>query len=290
MSYLKNITSNFFSKLINDWLWMYGVLSVIFFSYIGAQESLQRTIHKTIPVALKNHILLLTDLASLQLYIFFVAIVFGVLSSSGCFLKQRRNKKIIENLQQENLNLENYIDNRELDTYSIFSAYLKTIYDDLKMTSEERVSLYKLDLNKFICIGRYSDNEIYREKTNRLYPKDQGCIGKAWEMGDDEVVDSPPFEESEEAWYQYHMNKYHFSRSELVNIKMKSCSFKATRLRNSQEQTIAVIVFESMMKNGVKFGTVTRYFSPHTRKALVGLIESLNAHIPELEMAMEEGF
>lgn len=290
MNYFKNIFGNFFSRLTEDWLWVYGLVSVIFFSYVGAQESLQRTIHKAIPAQLKNHILLFTDLASLQFYVFLGAIFFGVLGSSGSFFKQKKNKKIIESLQRENLNLENDINNRELDTYFIFSAYLKTIYDDLKMTSEERVSLYKLDFDKFICIGRYSDNEIYREKTNRLYPKNQGCIGRAWERGGDEIVDSPQFLDDEEAWYQYHINTCHFSRAELINIKMKSCSFKGIGLRNSHGQTIAVIVFESMMKNGLKFGGITKYFNLNTNKALVGLVESLSSHIPNLEEAMEEGF
>lgn len=291
MNFLKNFFCIFYSKLLNDWLGVCGFTSLIIFSYIGSPESLQRTIHKKIPEALKNYTLTYVDLTTLQLFLFIFAVILGLLPTFGFRYIQKQDKALIKKCQTENSELKNYLNNRELDTYSIFSSYLKTIFDDLKMTAEERVSLYKLDLDKFTCIGRYSDNEIYREKTHRLYPKNQGCIGQAWRTGAHEISNSPSFAEDEEGWYKYHCQTYDFSRSELLNIKMKSSSFQGIRLKDSQnDETIAVIVFESILKDGLKFGRITKYFNTHSKKALVGLVESLSAHIPTLEKAMEEGF
>jgi len=75
-----------------------------------------------------------------------------------------------------------------------------------------------------------------------------------------------------------------------MNIKMKSRSFYGFRLRNTQNETIAVLMFESLDPDGLKFGKFDRFFNEHEKKNITHLVKSLEKHIPSLEMARQEGF
>ena len=58
----------------------------------------------------------------------------------------------------------------------------------------------------------------------------------------------------------------------------------------SENDTVAVLVFESLKVSGLPFGKIQRYLKAHEIKNLVNLIESLEQHIPSLEDARSEGF
>lgn len=281
---------NWLLESISNLSWYFGTISGISFSYISSPESIQKAIHKKIPIPFKKFILSYVDLLSLQVYIFSIAILLIILSQIFIKVKQKKDKNLIALYINENEKLKNFNNSLELNTYSIFSMYLKTIFIDLKMTSEERVSIYKLELDKFSCIGRYSQNENYRQKTNRLYSKEEGCIGKAWESGSHDVTDCPEYSLTNNSWYVYNVKKYNFKLEVLEGMRMKSCSLKGTRLKNSKGQVIAVIIFESTSKGGVKFTNIQKYLNSNNQTRLVDLIEALNVHIPSLDNAKKEGF
>lgn len=88
----------------------------------------------------------------------------------------------------------------------------------------------------------------------------------------------------------YNIENYNFSEEELSNIRMKSRAFYGLRLKNSKNETIAVLLFESLKPNGLPFGKIGRLLNDQEKTNLTALIESLNEHIPTLESAREEGF
>ena len=86
------------------------------------------------------------------------------------------------------------------------------------------------------------------------------------------------------------MDNFGFTEEEASRIRMKSRSFYGIRLRNAQQETIAVLMFESLNPNGLSFGKMNSFFVEREKKNITRLIESLENHIPSLEMARSEGF
>jgi hypothetical protein len=145
-------------------------------------------------------------------------------------------------------------------------------------------------MNLFSCIGRYSENENFNSKSSRFYPRDQGVISRAWAVGVYEDTGAPDPEENMQAWVDYNVSKYNFTEEELSNIGMKSRAFYGIRLKNSHNVTIAVVLFESLKPNGLPLGKLKRLLNDQEKTNLTALIDSLNEHIPTLELAREEGF
>lgn len=266
------------------------VLSAIGFSYIGIPSNLQETIRHSIPLVIRENMLTLFTteqwLIVLLACTVICAIWGGVGSNITVWLIQKKHKEVVDDYEL----LKQDRDSKSINCYRLFSNYLYGYYERFGLTTNERVSLYKLDMDRFSCIGRHSDNEIFKAKPSRLYPQNEGCIAKAWQVGKVQDADAPSPEENLENWVSYNVDNFDFSEDVLMNIKMKSRSFYGFRLRNIQNETIAVLMFESLDDDGLKFGKFDRFFNEHEKKNITHLIESLEKHIPSLEMARQEGF
>jgi hypothetical protein len=225
-------------------------------------------------------------LLALFLVTIFCAIWGGLGSQLTVSLVTEKHRDILD----ENDQLKDEANSKHIDCYKLFSNYLYTYFTKFKLSSEERVSLYKLDMDMFSCIGRYSDNEVFKSKPNRLYPKYQGCIAKAWENGSFQDTDAPDPVSNLEAWKLYNIEKYDFTNDQIDRIRMRSRAFYGIRLKDAQNVTVAVLLFESLKVNGIPFGKIERYFKCHEIRNIVNLIESLGSHMPSLEEARSEGF
>jgi hypothetical protein len=266
------------------------ILSAVGFSYIGIPSNLQETIRHFIPLEIREHMLMLftTEQWLIVLLAFTVvcAIWGGVGSNITVWMIKKKHKEVIDDYEF----LKQDRDSKSINCYSLFSNYLYSYYERFGLTINERVSLYKLDMDRFSCIGRHSDNEIFKAKPSRLYPNNEGCIAKAWQVGKVQDAGAPNPEDSLENWVNYNIEKFNFSEDVLMNIKMKSRSFYGFRLRNTRNETIAVLMFESLDSDGLKFGKFDRFFNEHEKKNITHLVKSLEKHIPSLEMARKEGF
>jgi hypothetical protein len=266
------------------------ILSAVGFSYIGIPSNLQETIRHSIPLEIREHMLMLFTteqwLIVLLACTVFCAIWGGVGSNVTVSLIKKKHKEVVDDYEL----LKQDRDSKSINCYRLFSNYLYGYYERFELTSNERVSLYKLDMDRFSCIGRHSDNEIFKAKPSRLYPNNEGCIAKAWQIGKVQDASAPNPEDGLESWVSYNIDKFNFSEDVLMNIKMKSRSFYGFRLRNTQNETIAVLMFESLDPDGLKFGKFDRFFNEHEKKNITHLVKSLEKHIPSLEMARQEGF
>ncbi|MGI2860502.1 hypothetical protein ACRTDL_20150 [Shewanella algae] len=279
-----------FAFSVGSYGWIGTIISAIGFAYIATPDKTRSVIKSYIPADIKSYMLSLFAKEEWILILLFISIVCviwgGIAPNVSLSMLKRKFKKI----DDENTQLKSDRESKVIDSYKLFSTYLYAHFSHLKLSPDERVSLYKLDFDIFTCIGRYSDNEIYRSKPNRPYPKDNGCIAKAWAIGSYQDTDAPCPNEDVEAWITYNVDKYGFSDDELRNIRMKSRSFYGARFRNSQQVSIAVIVFESLNPDGLPFGKIKRLLSDHEEKQLCILIETLESHIPKLEYSNAEGF
>lgn len=266
------------------------IISAIGFAYIGIPEGLQVTIRRFMPEIIREIMLTKFTTGTWFLVLLAISVFTLIWSSLGKHVTLALFKREFKVLFTSHESLKQESESKAINSYPLFSNWLYSYSTHLKLSTQERVSLYKLDMNMFLCIGRYSENEIFNSKPTRLYPRNQGGISRAWEVGLFEHTDTPDPEENMQEWINYNVDAYKFTEEELLNIRMKSRAFYGVRLRNHNNTTIAVILFESLEKNGLHFGKLKRFLNDQEKMNLTALIESLNAHTPTLESAREEGF
>ncbi len=266
------------------------IISAIGFAFIGAPANIQVLIRRSLPLQLREHMLMLLSYEGWLITLFFLtvfcAVWGGVGSQATVRLVTRKHRDVIA----ENDQLKEESNSKSIDCYKVFSNYLYSYVQRFELGAEERISLYKIDMDMFSCVGRYSENELFKSKPSRLYPKDQGCIAKAWETGKFQDTNAPDPEMDLNAWKQYNMEKFNFTEEQINQIRMRSVAFYGLRLQNAQNATVAVLIFESLKANGLPFGKIQRFFKNHEVTNLVNLVESLEHHMPSLEDARSEGF
>jgi hypothetical protein len=266
------------------------IVSAVGFAYIGIPESLQITVRRWVPEVVREHLLWVCSAGTWLIVLLVVSVICLVWGGVGSHVTLALMKKKCRSLFDSYISLKQESESKSINCYRLFSNWLYSYSNHLGLTTDERVSLYKLDMNLFSCIGRYSENEIFNSKPSRFYPREQGGISRAWERGVFEDTNAPDPEENMQAWIDYNIENYNFTAEELSNIRMKSRAFYGVRLKNSRNETIAVILFESLKPNGLPFGRVKRLINEQEKTNLTALIESLDEHIPTLEFAREEGF
>lgn len=266
------------------------IVSAIGFGFIGAPSNIQTIIRRTLPLELRTHMLMLWSnegwLIALFMLTVFCAVWGGLGSQVTVQLVKRKHREVIA----ENDQLKEETNSKSINCYKVFSNYLYSYAQRFNLGPQERVSLYRLDMEMFTCIGRYSENELFKSKPSRLYPKDQGCIAKAWETGRFEDTGAPDPEVNLSGWKTYNIEKFNFTEDQISKIRMRSRGFYGLRLQNGQNATVAVLVFESLSVNGLSIGKIQRFFKDHEVKNIVNLVESLEHHMPSLEDARSEGF
>jgi len=267
-----------------------AILSIVGLSLLGAPHAVQRFLWNCLPVWLKEHMLMLLSANGWLVLILLLSIFFAVWGGVGSHTMVNLLKKKYRRVLRESEALKAENESKNIDSYKFFSNYLYGYYKRLGLGVDERVSLYRLDMEMFSCVGRYSDNEYFKSKPNRLYPKNEGCIAMAWEKGIVQDADAPDPGLSIEDWKAYNVEKFNFSPETVDRIKMCSRAFLGVRLKNTQKETVGVLMFESTKNDGIPFGKVRRFFSDHETRNVAHLIDSLDGHIPSLEAANAEGF
>lgn len=266
------------------------IFSSIGFSYIAIPPELEARLRHYVPLAVRKYCLEFASIDKWTITLLIVTILSAVWGGVASHVTIHFVKENYKKLLKKYSDLQSDYEGRSIDCYKLFSNYIYGLYLNLKLGTNERVSLYKLDLEKYSCIGRFSENEIYKGRPNRLYPKHQGCIAKAWEVGSVEDADSPDPESDWAKYVDHHTKKYGYSEEELKVLRMKSRSFFGIRIRNEQKKVMAVLMFESTLPNGLPFGKIKKLLNENEQKKLCSLIEALESHLPSLESANSEGF
>lgn len=269
---------------------IFSITSAVELAYIGAPTQLQSSIHQLIPPQIKSHLLLIGSLNEIQLWIFITAIPLAFIGLIINHFATKKLEKENQLLRKEKLDLSEKIESKSIDTYELFSKYLYNLGQKFNLRSTERVSLYMLDMDHFLCIGRYSENELFCAKPNRLYPIHQGSIGKAWELGEHKMNECPLYSDSSSEWKNYQKKNYGFSLGELNKLRMKSSAIYSKRLKNSKNETVGVIVVESVEIMNFPFTELEDYFRSTDAESITHLVDALKKHVPTLEIAGSEGF
>jgi hypothetical protein len=268
-----------------------GIYSVLALGYIGIPTSIQEMVRHQLPLEVRAWALNFLSLEQWFTALFISALIGAIWGGIGSQLKFSFLKKVYRKVIEENDQLKEKNSSTAINCYELFSHYIYNNYfAKFSLTSNERLSLYKLDMDLFLCVGRYSENEIFRQKPNRLYPRDVGCIETVWKTG--KVEEVIPFDSETEfdKWKEYNIDKHGFEDFVLNNMKMKSRSFLGFRIQNTQKQTVAVLIFESIKANGLKFSKINTAMTQRELQNICHLLESLDSHMPSLQAASLEGF
>ncbi|RZM80365.1 hypothetical protein C3B51_12460 [Pseudoalteromonas rubra] len=293
------------SNCFKRWFYKYlckglypSIFGAISFGYIGIPTNIQEMIRRQLPEGWRSYLLELLNLEQWFTLLLGLAVLGVVWGGVGSHLRTSLIKKHYEKVKEENRRvkeckgrLKQEIDSKVVNCYDFFSYYLHNNYfSKLGLSIDERVSLYRLDLDLFVCVGRYSDNEEYKQRPSRVYSRNEGCIAKVWQRG--VYQDVIPFDPSLdlEGWVSYNVEKHSFDEETVRQINMKSRAFLGIRIQNSKQETIAVLIFESINDNGLKFSKIQKSVNTVEKNNLCHLFESLESHMPNLQIARAEGF
>ncbi len=185
--------------------------------------------------------------------------------------KSVEDQKNIEALKNEIKGLENNLQDRDKKIKKMqeviidYEQCLKEYYhkylgeisrDDLKLTENERISLFKIvkDEESCIMLGRYSENHFYKGIGRPLYPSKQGCIGKALRKNKYYITDLPDYEEQEFQYIAKQQEIFRLSPETIKNLTMKARAYSAYAIKNKDNHDkVAVIVIESDLPREEEF-------------------------------------
>lgn len=220
--------------------------------------------------------------------IFIASAVITVLGNLALWRQNLSMKK----LQKEVARLENLLGNLDQDYFQTFDNELGNLFEELKLTNSDRISLYRHNGDNFIMIGRYAKNPNYCRRGRVIYPDSQGCIGKAWSEEQAFAIDLPdPL--TDEALYIFRMKNLWMMNEETTrSLTMKSRNYAAYAIDNLNKpaQRIAVIVFESLDSNRFTDTTLPKSTLADKLKTIRQLLETLKSLEPSLNRAREEGY
>lgn len=268
-----------------------SIYSIIAFGYIGIPENIQEMVRHQFPIEFRSYLKNFMSLEDWFTLLFFTALVGVIWGSIGSYATGSLLKKAYKRISQENELLQAQNNSNSIDCYNFFSQYIYNNYfTNFKLSANERISLYKLDMDLFSCVGRYSDDELFKTKPDRFYPRNIGCIESVWKKGYFQHVIPHDPRVDLDAWNQHNINEFGFEIATLDRMKMKSQSLQGFRIKNDKQETVAVLIFESIEKTGLKFESIKGKMTSRELKNLCHMLESLDNHMPSLENAHSEGF
>lgn len=174
-----------------------------------------------------------------------------------------------------------------IDTFQLISILLGDIYKSLGLGINERISVYKVDADRFSMIGRHSDHVTFASPRRKLYHKGQGIVHKAWEIEWSEaVIHSDPIGNLD-GYCEELSRKHGMSTAVSRRMRMKSRAYKALALTGSRSGRIAVVVVESIDRRALDH--VQREDLENWVRPLIVMIEALENHFSRLDDAIAEG-
>jgi hypothetical protein len=229
-----------------------------------------------------------------NIVIFSVSAIAVILGNLLIINRNNRLRKLlleIESLTSENKTLQLEIAQNEDDYFDLLNKQLSVLFSMLEFTENERISLYKHEADKFVMLGRFSTNPIFCRKSRTIYPDNQGCLKKAWEQGNSFVNDLPDPIQYKKRYYKILKASWDIDEDTAQNFTMKSRTLLALGINHvSGFPRIAVIVFESILENGLNEDLLKNIFEVAEHKRMAIFLDKLRDKEPNLALAKREGF
>lgn len=184
------------------------------------------------------------------------------------------------------------INNNSIEIVEIHLAYLA---ERMKLTNNERITLYKFINDEFYVLGRFSENPELKKRSRNSYKK-EGLIFRAWQetkFFKNTGIPEPDSKRNKfKAGYYSVINSLAKINEETVwNMNMKGRSFyiKALKDMMNLEQT-SIIVVESKNDRGFEEIDIDTVLNHDEEKRLVAFVEKIDWDFPNINNAKEQGF
>lgn len=174
----------------------------------------------------------------------------------------------------------------QLLKFQLFAIYEHT----LKLTPNERVTLFLKKDRNFILLDRHSNNTFYNNYGRKIYPLDKGCIGEALRNVECYIPALPDPNENIQEYINVNKLKWGLEAEETSSLSMKSRCFYALSIKSPmKDKTVGVIVFESTTPNGIIPEDIRKVFEAEERRfcMYIGALQELGF---EPNYAAEEEF
>lgn len=173
----------------------------------------------------------------------------------------------------------------------LWSFYMRTLGEELRLGNQERISLYCYSekAKAFIMLGRHSKNPELNATGRKVYRADQGCIGAAWRDGD--CLESYwPDPVKNPTGYAKKNEKYGYTPEDLSTLTMLPRSVYAKALEHPETGRCAIVLAESL--SGKRFLGEIRgevVVAP-TFTVLERVLPFVKDRLPSLDQPQEMGY
>ncbi|MBD2058114.1 hypothetical protein H6F88_19205 [Oculatella sp. FACHB-28] len=172
----------------------------------------------------------------------------AALTTAGTIGSFKETEKI-EALEKEIANLESLLELRT-NFFQTIRKLLEQFANEMNFSGTERISVYFHDgVDKFVPIGRYSENPVFQRIGRSSYPENEGCIGRAWHDGQGEAfVDDLPDPNHQLSDYLERVKRdWRINKEVVKRFVMKSRTYYGCAIKSEELPTrrIAVIIIES---------------------------------------------
>jgi hypothetical protein len=192
-------------------------------------------------------------------------------------------------------NLENQISKINHNSIEIVEIHLAYLFEKMKLSNSERISLYKLINNEFYVLGRYSSNPELKRRSRSIYKK-EGLIFKAWQEIKFFKNSGIPIADSKRTKFKKNYYKIindiaPIDEETVWDMKMKSRCFyiKAFKDLMNLEQT-SIIVIESKNDRAFEEADIDLVLNQDEEKRFVAFVEKIDWDFPNINNASEIGF
>jgi len=158
-------------------------------------------------------------------------------------------KERINSVSEDSVSLQNQLSSLHTQ---LVTTWLKSCFRNLKLTTNERVTIYYHVDNHFYVLARHSQNPMFSVIHRQKFSVNHGVISKAWGHRECVDIDGCPLYSNEPNDYkQYMKDTYGYKESSIETLAMKSCQFIAVAIVEA-DNPVGVIVFESDNHNKFK--------------------------------------
>ncbi len=132
---------------------------------------------------------------------------------------------------------------------ALLKMELKIVSENLKLTENERINIYKYDPSGFFILqARHSESARYKKPGRPAYNENEGAIGLAFNSSEVFHTNLPSSEgrAGKKAYADHCEKTYNMKKGVTKNITMKSRAYAARVIRNKLGDKIAVLLLETI--------------------------------------------
>ncbi|WP_337970234.1 hypothetical protein [Virgibacillus salexigens] len=184
-------------------------------------------------------------------------------------------KRKVKGLYREKYSLLNSLETQINSLEAVPQMISKYIFHYLNLTYDDRITIYRYNNDKFIPVGRYSENRELSLQGRSEYPKNKGFIAKSWGNGKYHIDNLPNFETEPKLYLEDVANKSNMNKGVIKGLSMKSRCYFCKNLKNrSNMEDKAVVVIESLKASFKDIDKIERTLDGEFGKLLLEAIEN----------------